>query len=211
MALMEKRNMIALLIGLMLLGILIQGCVPYTQKAVKEQKGVDSACHHSVNVQLPIEWAVLDPILCARLKQPQQKMKLTKHQANHFIGFLWSINVPTPSLLALTHLLPKTTLALLRGVETRGVPLHEAEKMANYLADVPEIYSIRNIADFDENTSHIIGRQWHEIDYEGEGMSWQQQQKKYEPYDITDFKSVANLEKFFPVESKLPYFKEAYQ
>lgn len=211
MPLLDKRSDRYLWMGSLLVVIMTQGCVSYPQKAQQGQPGVDSACHHSVNVQLPIEWAVLDPIICARLTQPIQKMKLTKHQVNHFIGFLWTIPPSTPSLLALTDLLPKTTLALLRGVEMRGVPLDEAEKMAAYLSKVPEIYSVHNIAAFDENTSHIMGRQWHEIDYSGEGMTWQQQQQKYAPYDITDFKSLVNLEKFFPVESQLPYFKEAYQ
>ncbi|MCL1126008.1 hypothetical protein [Shewanella surugensis] len=211
MLLLENRINMVFLIGLMLMGILIQGCAPYLEKSVKGPGGVYSACNHHLNVQLPIKWIAFDPILCARLAQSKQKMKLTKNQVNHFVGFLWSVKTPTPALLALTNMLPKTTLELLRSVESRGVSLSDAEKMAKYLADVPSTYSIHNIAYFDENTAHIIGRQWHEIDYGGEGMTWQQQQKEYAPYDITDFKSVANLEKFFPVESKLPYFKEAYQ
>ena len=40
------------------------------------------------------------------------------------------------------------------------------------------------------NTSHIIGRNWWEINYSGENMTWQGQKTKYAPYGITDFKSV---------------------
>jgi len=42
-------------------------------------------------------------------------------------------------------------------------------------------------------------------------MTWQSQKKKYAPYGITNFKSLDNLEKFFPIESKLPYFARIYQ
>lgn len=77
--------------------------------------------------------------------------------------------------------------------------------MATYLHTVPEKFSVKNINVFDENTSHIIGREWSEIDYGGEGMTWEKQQKKYKPYDVNNFKSLDNLTKFFPVESELPY------
>ncbi|MEM8562481.1 MAG: hypothetical protein AAGF57_09625, partial [Pseudomonadota bacterium] len=91
-----------------------------------------------------------------------------------------------------------------------GLRLDEAERMANYLDGVPATYAINNTAYFDENTSHIIGREWHEIDYTGEGMDWQQQKQKYAPYGITHFKSLDNLQRFFPIESTLPYFRPAY-
>ncbi|WP_299494252.1 hypothetical protein [uncultured Shewanella sp.] len=207
-ALKESRDKIGLLSGLLLISLFNQGCTQYWQS---KQYGVDSVCYHSLAIQLPAQWIQFDPILCTRLTQPQQKMKLTKNQVNHFVGFLWSVDIPVPELFALSKVLPKTTLELLRSVELRGVSLSDAEDMAKYLVNVPELYSIHNIAFFDENTSHIIGRQWHEIDYSDEGLSWQQQQKTYAAYDITNFKSVANLKKFFQVESTLPYFKEAYQ
>ncbi|KIJ88837.1 hypothetical protein [Rickettsia asembonensis] len=83
--------------------------------------------------------------------------------------------------------------------------------MAKYLQELVGFYNFQNVAAFDENTSHIIGRQWHEIDYSGESMTWQGQKAKYARYDITDFKSVDCLKKFFKVESKLPYFTKIYK
>ena len=53
-----------------------------------------------------------------------------------------------------------------------------------YLQELIEYYNFQNVAAFDENTSHIIGRQWHEIDYSGEGMTWQGQKAKYARYGV---------------------------
>ncbi|MEY4463852.1 MAG: hypothetical protein RLZZ81_823 [Pseudomonadota bacterium] len=83
--------------------------------------------------------------------------------------------------------------------------------MAKYLQEFIKSYNFQNVAAFENNTSHIIGRQWHEIDYFGEGMTWQGQKAKYAPYGIVGFKSVDCLKKFFQVESKLPYFAKIYK
>jgi hypothetical protein len=56
-----------------------------------------------------------------------------------------------------------------------------------------------------------MGRQWHEIDYSGEGMTWEKQKAFYAPYGIDHFKSLACLEEFFKVESQLPYFRKIYK
>ncbi|MCC8461964.1 MAG: hypothetical protein LN546_02045 [Rickettsia endosymbiont of Ecitomorpha arachnoides] len=107
--------------------------------------------------------------------------------------------------------MPKTTLELLIAINERGLDIKEADLMAKYLQGLIASYNFQNIAAFDENTSHIIGRDWHEIDYSGEGMTWQGQKAKYARYDIIDFKSVDRLKKFFTVESKLPYFTKIYK
>lgn len=168
------------------------------------------ANNEAFNMQLPSAWNKFGTILQARYEQPQTKMKLSQAQLNSFISFLENLTQPTPELLKLQVILPKTTLELIRAIESRGVTLVEAEKMAAYLQTVSARFSIKNVAAFDENTSHIIGREWSEIDYGGEGMTWQKQQLKYKPYGITNFKTLENLTKFFPVESKLPYFKKVY-
>lgn len=68
-----------------------------------------------------------------------------------------------------------------------------------------------NIKAFDNNTSHIIGRKWHEIDYSGENMTWQGQKEKYIPYGITDFRTLENMRKFFAIEGNFPYFNKIYK
>ena len=96
-------------------------------------------------------------------------------------------------------------------VQNRGVTFVEAEKMAAYLEKFTLIYHFKYPKKFDENTSHIIGREWREIDYSGENITWQKQRLKYSPYGISNFKTEDNLKKFFSVESKLSYFKKIYQ
>lgn len=172
---------------------------------------VVAANSSAINIQVPVAWSKFGSILQARYEQPQPKMKLSQAQINSFIIFLAKLKQPTPELLELQTTLPKTTLELMRAIESRGVTLAEAEQMALYLQTVPEKFTIKNVAAFDENTSHIIGREWSEIDYDGESMTWQKQQLKYKSYGITNFKTLENLTKFLPVESKLPYFIKVYR
>ncbi len=160
---------------------------------------------------LPPAWIVFEPILIARLTQESSKMNLEEKQVKSFVYFLSRINVPTPKLEHLKMMLPKTTLELLMAVHSRNLALNEAENMAAYLSKIVEKFKFQNLAAFDENTSHIIGRDWQEIDYSGEGMTWQKQKLHYQPYGIIHFKSCENLKRFFPVESKLPYFNKTYK
>lgn len=160
---------------------------------------------------VPTSWSAFQPILVSRLTQTKPKMKLTVQQASSFANFLTTLKDPTPALTKLQLVLPKTTLELLMAVHARGVFLEEAEKIAVYLQNLMEKFQFQNPGPFDENTSHIIGRDWPEIDYTGEGMTWEKQREKYRPHGITSFKTLENVRKFFPVESRLPYFKKIYR
>lgn len=195
-----------------LLLMLVAASLGFHQAVLAEQGIETDVCVHEeiLEIGLLTDWIEFYSILCNRMSGTKNKMKLSKPQVQDFMAFLSALQTPTPELSKLKNSLPKTTLELLRAVASRGLALNEAERMAKYLEGVPISYGINNIAYFDENTSHIIGREWHEIDYIGEGMTWQGQKQKYAPYRITDFKSLDNLERFFPVESTLPYFRQAY-
>jgi hypothetical protein len=145
------------------------------------------------------------------VNQREKKMKLQPADAEQFKAFLANLQEPTPKLKSLQTILPKTTVELLMAVSKRGVSLNEAEKMAEYLKEVVDEFQFTYPEAFDENTSHIIGREWSEIDYSGEGMTWQKQKAKYRPYGIQDFKTLGHLKKFIPVESKLSYFDKTYK
>jgi hypothetical protein len=161
---------------------------------------------------MPRQWTALNKILVERLNQATSKMKLNTEQVDALVHYLKTLSAyDLIHLQKLQKILPKTTLELLFAIQSRGLEKHEAEKIAIYLQQVPKEYHIQKIAAFDENTSHIIGREWQEIDYSGEGMTWQGQKEKYKDYGITDFKTLDNLKKFFPVESQLPYFSQSYQ
>lgn len=164
---------------------------------------------HLVNSLTPT-WEPFKPILIQRLNQKAPKMQLNAKQVASFVQYLNQLESPTNNLSQLEKIMPKTSLELLMATHNRNLPLSEAEKMAAYLDILVHKYNFKNLNAFDENTSHIIGREWHEIDYSGENMTWRKQQLKYQPYGITDFKSLDTLKKFFVVESKLPYFNKAY-
>jgi len=138
-------------------------------------------------------------------------MKLQESNAKSLEQFLNSTDYNFIYLAELQNFLPKTTLELLIAINERNLDKKEADLMAKYLQGLLKSVNFQNVTAFDNNTSHIIGRQWHEIDYSGEGMTWQGQKAKYAPYDISDFKSVDCLKKFFIVESKLPYFNKIYK
>lgn len=165
---------------------------------------------HLVNSLTPT-WEPFKPILIQRLNQKAQKMQLNTEQVESFVQYLNQLKASTTNLNQLQKIMPKTSLELLMATHNRNLLLSEAEKMAAYLDILAHKYNFKNINAFDENTSHIIGRKWHEIDYSGENMTWRKQQLKYQPYGIIDFKSVDTLNKFFVVESKLPYFNKSYQ
>lgn len=160
---------------------------------------------------VPKNWSPLTPVLLSRYEQIDAKMKLSEAQVNSIIRYLTDLKTPTPELTKLQYVLPKTTLELLRSIQLRGVDLSEAEKMAVYMQGLVTKFQFRQINKFDENTSHIIGREWPEIDYSGENMTWEAQRLKYMPYGIEDFKSAEQLARFFPIEAKLPYFNKTYQ
>ncbi|MGD9591026.1 MAG: hypothetical protein AB7V32_00730 [Candidatus Berkiella sp.] len=157
------------------------------------------------------QWHEVQSVITARENQAPLKMKLSKKQAKLLITYF---NTLKPNeiieIQVLQKTLPKTATELLHAIATRDLDKTEAQKMAAFLQKVPAQYHLKNVAVFDENTSHIIGREWHEIDYSGEGMTWQAQKAKYQPYGITSFKTLSNLQKFFPVESRLPYFYKVY-
>jgi hypothetical protein len=160
---------------------------------------------------LPKDWQKLCSNLQFRVDQTSHKMKLKESEAKSLEHYLQTNKFNFHNLSKLQSQMPKTTTELLMATDKRGLNKNEAEKMAKYLMTEINRYKFKNLSDFDNNTSHIIGREWHEIDYSGESMTWEKQKEKYARYGITNFKSLACLQKFFPVESKLPYFNKIYQ
>lgn len=160
---------------------------------------------------LPTTWQSLCSVLQIRVEQTIPKMKLSETKARNLEIYLQTLHFNFKYLTLLQIQMPKTTVELLMATYDRGLNKNEADKMADYLTQQIHCFKFRNLPAFDNNTSHIIGREWHEIDYAGEGMTWKKQKEKYAPYGITDFKSLNNLKKFLPVESKLPYFNKIYQ
>jgi hypothetical protein len=138
-------------------------------------------------------------------------MKLEPEQGFALAGAARELFPALPATQKLLTLMPKASVELVRSVAERGVARGEAERMATYLLELRQALDMENPAPLDENTSHVIGREWHEIDYRGEGMTWEKQKSIYVAKGIPDFKSEAHLRRFFEVESKAPYFTKLYK
>jgi hypothetical protein len=160
---------------------------------------------------VPQQWHPLCSNIAERLNQSSKKMKLYPDEVKQLEQFLNSTPHDFIKIQSLQHSMPKTSLELLMSVRYRNVNSSDAEDMAAYLQHIVDSCNFKNLKSFDNNTSHIIGRDWDKIDYSGEGMTWQEQKNKYDLYGIHSFKTTENLKLFFPVESKLPYFIRIYQ
>jgi hypothetical protein len=182
------------------LKILIIGCLTLGNSAT-----LGKPC----NLKEP--WQVLCPMIAQRLTQIAQKMKLNETEVTQFEQFINATKYDFTNIQHLQPSMPKTSLELLMAVSFRNVAPNETEAMAAYLQRLIATCDFKNLKAFDNNTSHIIGRDWPQIDYSGERMTWQNQKKHYESYGIHNFKTEKHLKLFFPVESTLPYFTKIYQ
>ena len=138
-------------------------------------------------------------------------MKLAPDEGLRAAGYLADDLPAMPNARELAAVMPKTALELVRSVRERGVERAEAERMAAYLVALRAALKPGNPAAFDENCSHVVGREWHEIDYRGEGMTWENQKRVYARYGVTSFRDAGNLQRFFRVEADAPYFRKLYR
>ncbi|MBN1169555.1 hypothetical protein JXA56_00885 [Candidatus Micrarchaeota archaeon] len=153
----------------------------------------------------------LAAILQKRFEQSHFKMKITEEQAQATGTYILD-NLPSmPSSQKLVNILPKTTVELLRAVGERGVSRTDAEKIAVYLINFLEVMKLQNTKSFDENTSHVIGREWQDIDYRGEGMTWQGQKRDWEPVGVKNYKKAEYVHNYLKNAATLPYFRRIYR
>jgi hypothetical protein len=150
-------------------------------------------------------------IIEARVKQQRRKMKLEETEGAKLAKALLRLIPGMTECRKLLPLMPKTTIEIVRSVDERAVNVVDSEKMASYLYSLYEALAMENPTPFDENCSHVVGREWHEIDYRGEGMTWENQKRIYFPKGVLHFKDVDNLRRFFSIESKAPYFQKLYR
>jgi len=156
-------------------------------------------------------WPGLADILAQRVAQSRRKMKLSEEEAARACVELIEELPTMPDARQLLESMPKATIELVRSVRERGVAKRDAESMAEYLLQARTSLAMDNPGPFDENCSHVIGREWADIDYRDEGMTWQRQQAIYAPKGVSHFKDVANLQRFFRIESQAPYFRKLYR
>lgn len=150
-------------------------------------------------------------VIEARVAQTKRKMKLEAEQGLRVARYVAEDFPTMPETVSLSRSMPKTAVELVVSVHERGVAPEEAEKMARYMTRLRDTLKPRNHAALDENTSHVIGREWEEIDYRDENLDGAKQKRTYTAKGIPHFKDATALEHFFRVESEVPYFDKVYQ
>jgi hypothetical protein len=151
-------------------------------------------------------------IIDARIAQTKPKMKLSDEDGVSVASAIVDLDREMrDALLALHAVMPRSTVELARAVRERGVSVDEAEAIARYLVRVVETLDFDRLATFDENHSHVTGRDWPDIDYTGEGMTWQGQKADWEPKGVTSFKRATFIHAYFVGAERLPHWKRVYR
>jgi hypothetical protein len=148
--------------------------------------------------------------IARRAAQPQPKMKLAPAQALAAAQAVLAV-ADRPPFVALHAVMPRSTVELARAVRERGVSLADAEDIAGYLVRVTAALRFDRLDVFDENHSHVTGRDWPDIDYTGEGMTWQSQKADWTPKGVIDFKKRAHIHAYFTGAEKLPHWDKVYR
>lgn len=149
-------------------------------------------------------------IIDQRITQHAPKMRLSAEQGLAAARAVLAL-ADRESIRALHAVMPRSTVELARAVAERGVPADEAETIARYLVGVVEVVAFERLPVFDENHSHVTGREWHEIDYSGERMTWQQQKADWTKQGVESFKTARSIHAYFVGAERLPHWKRVYR
>jgi len=146
-----------------------------------------------------------------RVSQKKRKMKLSEADARAIASYVVKYLPEMPNARKLLDIMPRSTVELIAGVGERGVSKTEAEKIAEFHLKFTKNAGFRNLSQFDENHSHVIGRDWPDIDYSGERMTWQGQKKSWSRHGVEDFKTAASVCNYFRETRKARYHKRIYK
>ncbi len=145
-----------------------------------------------------------------RIDQPPPKMRLSPAEAHSTALALVAVANRAP-FRELHAVMPRSTVELARAVHERGVTLDEADQIATYLVAVVAACRFERLTVFDENHSHVIGREWSEIDYTGESMTWQGQRDAWAPRGVTSFERAVYIHAYFLGAEKLRHWDKVYK
>lgn len=149
-------------------------------------------------------------MIAKRVAQRSPKMRLTTEQGRVAAIALLDL-AELEAVRALHAVMPRSTVELARAVRERGVPIAEAETIARYLVGVVQVLGFERLGVFDDNHSHVIGREWHEIDYTGENMTWEGQRDDWSPRGVTSFETATSIHAYFVGAERLPHWKRVYR
>jgi hypothetical protein len=180
--------------------------VPALPDAVTAPVSLDAA----LTILRARELAAPADAIARRVAQRARKMKLSMDDALAAAQSLLELADRAP-IRALAAVMPRSTVELARAVHGRGVSVAEAERIASYLGHVADTLAFERLHVFDDNHSHVTGRDWHEIDYSGEGMTWQGQRDYWTPRGVQSFKRAAYIHAYFVGAEKLPHWRRVYR
>lgn len=149
-------------------------------------------------------------VIARRVAQRSRKMRLGDTQAMAAAIAVGEL-AAHESIRVLAGVMPRSTVELARAVRERGVPEDEAVRIAAYLAEVARVLDFQRPHVFDDNHSHVIGREWHEIDYSGEGMTWQGQRDHWAPRGVKSFERAAYIHAYFVGAEPLEHWDRVYR
>ena len=152
----------------------------------------------------------LADVIARRVAQTSAKMKLSVEQGQTVAAAVLAV-LDRPPVQVLARVMPRSTVELARAAAERGVSLEELDAIASYLARVVATIQPQRLATFDDNHSHVTGRDWHEIDYSGESMTWEGQRDAWVPKGVTSFKRAEYIHAYFVGAEKLAHWKRVYQ
>lgn len=153
----------------------------------------------------------LSDIIAKRVAQESPKMKLTASEAQLIESYLKADLPSMQPVSLLASRMPKTAIELVRAVHERGVTRNDAEGIASYINRMLDSMGMARLGTFDECCSHVLGRRWDQIDYSGESLDSQAQERRYRALGVPDLLTAENVRKYFAVESKLPYFRKIFK
>lgn len=149
-------------------------------------------------------------VISRRVAQTTPKMRLAEADAHAAAIALLALADRAP-IRELHGVMPRSTIELARAVRERGISIAEADAIATYLVAVVAALRFQRLAVFDENHSHVIGREWHEIDYTGEGMTWQSQREDWLPKGVVSFERASYIHAYFVGAERLPHWARVYK
>jgi len=149
-------------------------------------------------------------VIARRVAQRRPKMRLTGDEGRAAASALLALADRAP-LRALHQVMPRSAVELARAVSERGLPAPDAEAIAGYLVRVARALDFERLATFDENHSHVTGRDWHEIDYSGEGMTWQRQKAYWQPRGVESFRKAEFIHAYFTAAERMEHWQRVYR
>jgi hypothetical protein len=148
--------------------------------------------------------------IARRAAQRAPKMRLDAGAARRTATAVLAV-ADRDAFVALHRVLPRSTVELARAIAERDLDLAEAEAIATYLVRVVAALRFERLSTFDENHSHVTGRDWHQIDYSGEAMTWQGQRDHWVPRGVGSFKRAADIHAYFVGAERLPHWRRVYR